>query len=258
MGNTLFAYNNYVLSGGITATSQSMPVANVQDERGSSSIAWQTASGVRDATVTITPPYPRASWRAFGAFRTNLTTGATMTVSLWNSAGPTLIWMSSVDGIEPGFGQMITIADGDMAADYCTINFQDPSNADTFLNIPLIYAGPAWVPLTGLAYDTTYGYDETTDEPIARGGQEYPSLRWDRRRAEISMVGIRAGEVLNQLAEMQGVARRGTNVLMVPDVTSETINVEAIYGRLRATADVGYPYGATDRRSWRARITERL
>jgi len=259
MGTTLLAWNNYVLTSGLSATSAAMPVSNVQDERGAPSVAWQTAAGTTSATITITPAIARASWRAFGVFRSNLTAYAGIGVTLYNNpTSPVSIWGGGTEGPEPGFGQSIVVADTDVIADFCTIQIDDPQNPDGFLNIPLIFAGAAWVPLTGLSYDTAYGGDAMVDEAISRGGQEYPLLRWERRRGELAFQGIRSGEVLNQLNELQGTARRGNNVLMVPDITSPNIGVEAIYGRVTATTDVGYPYGGADRRSWRARITERL
>jgi hypothetical protein len=258
--NALFGWNNYVLTAGLSASSQSLSVSNLQDERGSSSVAWQTAAGVtQNAIVTITPQILGSSWRAFGLFRTNLTPYATVIVTLWNTpAQPVNIWGSSTDGPEPGFQQSIVIADTDVQADFATIEIDDPNNPDGFLNIPLIYAGSAWQLATGPAYDTTFGYDAAIDEQVSRGGQEFPTLRWSRRRAELSFMGVRSGETQGQLAELNATAHRGNNTLFVPDITSDTMDMEAIYGRVTATADVGYPFAAADRRSWRARITERL
>ena len=257
--NTLLAWNNYVLTSALAASSQTatLSVNNLQNEVGAPSSAWQTAGATQNVIVTITPQIARSVWRAFGLFRTNLTPFATVTMTLYNN--PSLfVWNASVDGPEPGFGQSVLIAATDMQADYCTIEIDDVGNPDGFLNVPLIYAGPAWQPLTGLGYETTFGGDAALDENLSRGGQEYPKFRYDRRRAELAFMGIRQGEVLGQLAELQLTARRGNNILMVPDVSSETIAQEAIFGRVSATADVGFPYQSADRRSWRARITERL
>ena len=258
MSDTLFAWNNYVLTASLSATSQALPVTNLQNERGAPSEAWQTASGVVDsAIVTIRPQLSGSLWRAFGVFRTNLTPFANITVTLYNN--PTsAVWGGSVEGPEPGFYQAILVADADVQADYCTIEIDDPGNRQGFLNVPLIYAGPAWLTTSPPSYDTTFGGDAAVNEAVSRGGQEYPTILYERRRGELSFQSIRSGEVLGQLAELTSTARRGNNVLFVPDVLSETMSQEAIYGRVTATADVGYPYGAADRRSWRARITERL
>lgn len=256
--NTVFAWNNYVLTSSLSASSQALPVTNLQDEQGDASTAWQTASGVtQGATITITPPIQQSTWRVFGLFRTNLTAFATVTVTLYNNPS-VIVWSGGADGPEPRYYQSIVVAPQDTLADYCTIQVDDAGNPDGFLNIPLVYAGDAWFPQTAPAYDTTFGGDFVTNEQVSRGGQEYPELLWERRRSEVSLAGVRAGEVNNQLADMAHTARRGNNILFIPDITSETMTIEAIYGRVTATADVGYPYGAADRRSWRGRFTERL
>jgi hypothetical protein len=259
-GRTLLAWNNYVLTSGLAATSAALSISNVQDERGSAESAWQTVAGTtQNVIVTITPAATQSNWRVFGLFRTNLTPYASVVVTLYNNpASPTFVWNGGADGPEPGFGQSIVVADDDMVADYCTIEIDDPGNPDGFLNVPLIYVGPAWLPLTGLAYDSMFGLDAMLDEAVSRGGQEYPTLRYQQRRGELSFMGIRQGEVLNQLYELQATAHRGNNVLCIPDITSANVGLEAIYGRLNATADIGYPYAAADRRSWRARLRERL
>jgi hypothetical protein len=262
MSNTILAWNNYVLTSALSANSEAtnMSVGNVKDERGSRAVAWQTVAGVaQNVTVSITPAILRSTWRVFGLFRTNLTSNATMTVTLFNTPSqPVAIFSAGTDGPEPGFGQTILITAADVVADFCVIEIDDPGNPDQFLNIPLIYAGPAWQLATGPAFDTTFGYDSQIDEQVSRGGQEYPTLRWWRRRAELSFMGIRSGEVLGQLAELNATGHRGNNALFVPDIAADTIGFDAIYGRVTATADVGFPYAAADRRSWRARITERL
>jgi len=258
-GNTALAWNNYVLTSVLVAQAggQALPVTNLQIEVGDPSTAWQTDAGQTHATLYIVPPTTQSLWRAWALCRTNLTSSATVTVTLYNN--PSLfVWNASFDGIEPGFGQAVFIGDTDRKADWCSIDINDPGNTDGFLNIPLVYAGPAWLPLTGLAYETTFGGDAGIDETISRGGQEYPKFRYDRRRGELAFMGIRQSEVMGQLAELQSTARRGNNILCVPDVTSETMTQEAIYGRVFATSDVGFPHAAADRRSWRARITERV
>jgi len=257
-GISLLAWNNFVLTSGLTASSAAMPVSNLTDERGSSSVAWQTVGP--SALLTITPSIKQQTWRVFGLFRTNLTPFATITVTLYSGdlSAPLLTWTGGADGPEPGYGQAITIAGSDVVADYCTIQIDDPGNPQGFLNIPLAYAGPAWIPETSLSYDTTFGVDPTISSQVARGGQEYLTFLYSQRRAELAFYGFRHGEIMAQLAELQRTAARGPNVLVVPDVTSPTFAMEAIYGRVVATADVAFPYAAADRRSWKARVTERL
>jgi len=211
----------------------------------------------QDVIVSVVPAITRSTWRVVGAFRTNLTPSARMTVRLMNQPN-LLVFMASTDGPEPGFGQSILVLPNDIVADFCSIEFDDPANPQLFINVPLMYAGPAWITASPPAWDTTFGGNATVNEAVSRGGQEYPVFLYEQRRGELSFNGIRAGEVFGPLAELSATARRGNNILFIPDTSSATVNIEAIYGRVTATADVGFPYAAADRRSWRARITERL
>lgn len=260
--NTLLAWDNYVLTASLSATSQELPITNLQLERGSPSTGWQTAAGVTQGiSFFVQPALQRQTWRAFGVFRSNLTPFAQVTITLWNNISPNVqgqVYRASVEGPEPGFYQSILIAPTDIVADFAQFDIDDPGNTDGFINVPLAYAGPAWQLAGGVTYETTFGYDDRTDELVTVGGQEFFVHRWDRRRAELAFTTIRGGEAAVQLAELQGTARRGNNILFCPDITSDTLKSEAIYGRLQATSDVGFSFETADRRSWRARMTERL
>lgn len=261
ISNTVFAWINYVLTSELVATSAALAADNLKLEIGSSALAWQTQSGVVTAAggarLEIRPPFGGQLWRAFGLFRTNLTNAASVNFTLYNNPS-TMVGGVSPDGPEPGFGQVVGLLAADTQADYAVVTIDDPSNPDGFINIPLLYAGPVWQTRSAPDYQTSYGSDSQSNESTARGGQEYVRLLWSRRRAEIALNGIRADEVAGAVAALDLAGRNGANVLYVPDITSPTVNVDALYGRLIATADVGYPYAAVDRRSWRARITERL
>ena len=53
-------------------------------------------------------------------------------------------------------------------------------------------------------------------------------------------------------------ARRGNNVLFVPNPDSPDIAREALFGVLDPAAPVGYGGPSREVRTWRATITERL
>lgn len=255
-------FNNYVLSAALAAGSAAptMSVGNLQDETGSPSVAWQTAGGAvtsaAGANFTITPPLAAQTWRAAGIFRTNLTQSAMVTFSFVLNGTPVYSWASI--GPTPGYGLVVHVAPDNIVADYCRIDIDDIDNPDGFINVPLCFAGPAWLPLSAPSYDTTIGSDSQSDETVSRGGQEFTSLLWFKRRMELAFAGIRPSELLSGVAPLERAARTGNNILFVPDIASDTLLAEAIYGRMTPTADIGYPYSAADRRSWRTKITERL
>jgi hypothetical protein len=261
MGNTVLGINNLVKTGALSAGSQAanMPITNLQTDAGASSMAWQTAAGVRTAsagaTFRITPT--RQLWRLFGLFRTNLTQGASVTFSLYQNPSA-LVWRQTVTGPSPGYFQAVAVAPDDVYADYCQVDIDDAGNPDGFINIPLAYAGPAWLPMLGFTWNSTYGRDSTVDELISRGGQEYPTYLYQQRRWEAAFDAITDSELWGVAQDLDRISRYGGNILFVPDLASHTIANEAVFGRVTVTADVSYIAGFADRHAWKFRCKERL
>ena len=162
-------------------------------------------------------------------------------------------------GVRPGLAQSVHVIPNTLTTgSTCRVEINDPSNPDGFINIPLMYAGPAWQPATNIAYDSTLGRDDQTDEVMSRGGAEFPSVQWTRRRWDVSMQGIRGSELWAQAMELDRFARTGRNVLFIPNPASADVNRETVYGRAKPLSDISFPFGNADRRAWRVRITERL
>jgi hypothetical protein len=161
-------------------------------------------------------------------------------------------------GVAPGYGQAVLVLPQPVRGQLCRLDISDPSNPDGYLNIPLIYAGDAWTPRRNLAWESAPGSDAQLDEVVTRGGQEFPALQYARRRWDIDHKAIGRDEVWPRLAEMIRSAQAGGNVLFVPDPDGSEINREAVYGRLKTTSNITYPYQTLERRAWRGQITERL
>jgi len=261
MGNTVLGIKNLIKSGSLIAGSSvpTMPITNLQTDSGAPSMAWQTVAGALTpalgATFRVTEA--RQMWRLFGLFRTNLSQTATVTFSLFiNPAN--LIWSGTVSGPQPGYGQVVAVAPTDVYADYCVVDITDTANTDNFINIPLAYAGPAWIPRLGFTWNSTYGRDSTVDEMVSRGGQEYPTYRFQQRRWEAAFDAISDSELWTEAQNLDRTSRYGGNILFVPDLGSITSSNEAVYGRVTVTADVSYIAGFHDRHAWKFRIKERL
>jgi hypothetical protein len=261
MSNQAFAWNNYLLNATLGSNSVGQPVDNLKDLTGAPVMGWQSAAGVTTtaggAVVTVTPSLTGQIWRAFGVFRTNLTPSATVTFSL--ASGGSTVWTGQSMGPVAGYQQVVVIAPADTQADVLTVSFDDPSNPDQFINVPLCFAGPMWQMNHAADYSSTFGVDTQADASVTRGGQEYSVMLWERRRWELSMSGILSAEASGPVAELNRVSAMGGNVLFCPDITDPySLATAAIYGRLTPTSDVGYPYGSSDRRSWKVRVQERL
>lgn len=257
MPNSMLAWANAIKTATLAASSAegALPVSNLANDQGAPSAGWQTLAGALTGVLLTITPAARATFRAFGAFRTNLSNAGTLTVRAYTNPGPVLLgtWSGTFAN-----GQCVAIAPSDQSADYVTFTFADSGNPDNHLNIPLAYAGPAWFPLTAMSWASTYGRDDITDIVVSRGGQQYVNLRASSKRWEIALDGVRGSEAFSQLDVLDRVSRVGGNVLVVPNQASANMQGEAAYGLLKATADVSFPLGAGDRRSWRARLTERL
>jgi hypothetical protein len=261
MGNSALGIKNLVKSGALIAgsTANNMPITNLQTDSGASSMAWQTAAGVvtaaAGATFRCTPP--RQLWRIFGLFRTNLSQGASVTFNLFINPS-TLVWSGTVTGPQPGYGQVVAVALEDIYADYCVVEINDAGNPDGFINVPLAFLGPGWIPKLGFTWNSTYGRDSTVDEMISRGGQEYPTYRFQQRRWEAAFDAITDSELWTDAQNLDRVSRYGGNILFIPTYTSQTVASEAVFGRVTVTADVSYIAGFHDRHAWKFRVKERL
>lgn len=259
----ILGWNNYVKTATITAGSAatSMPATNVAGDQGSPSAGWQTVSGVvtaaGGAVLTITPPTTGQAFRVLGVFGTNLTAAATVTFKLFTNPS-TLVTSVALAGPVSGYGQVVCILSADTVADYATISFDDSTNPESFINVPLVFTGPAWFPLGSTGFNSTVGRDESVAEVITRGGQEYPTLLWQRRRWNITLDSLRQSETWLDADPLFRQAKQGSNVFFAPNPASAYLQQEAIFGRLKGTSDISFPYQAADRRQWQASITERL
>ncbi len=270
MSNSAFGWLNYVIPSALTVGSAAanMGTGGLQVDQGSPDDAWQTAAGVLTdadgAWLVIDSGSTATVWRAFGLFRTNLTANATVRWRVSNSLSGGRVTSESYDsgtisaGVKPGYLQSVVVAGADQTGRYCEVDINDSGNPDSFINIPLAFAGPLFMPEVAIAFTSTFGRTDHTDEVVSQGGQEFPINRYMQRVHSIGLTGVTAAETWASVMELDRAARAGGNVFFAPDVTSTNLPYEAIFGRLRNPSAVSYPYGAADRRAWSATITERL
>lgn len=260
---SVFGWQNYVkdVVPFVLSAASNMGPGNLQGDQGSPSTGWQTQTGTISGSNTLlqikgTSPLSTVPWGAVGVFRANLTSAASITFNFY--IGASVQYSATVSGPAAGYGQVFVVPPTTVMAEQVNITFNDPGNPDNFINVPLAFGGPVWTPIGNISFASTVGRDDSTDEVISRGGQEWPVNRWQRRRWNIAMDAIRQSEVWASVAELDRVARVGGNVFCLPNTLSSNTAQEAIYGRLKAGADISFPYSAGDRRGWRATITERI
>lgn len=161
-------------------------------------------------------------------------------------------------GVRAGYGQTVSVAPAEVAGRYCRCDLDDAANPDGFLNVALAYAGPAWQPAGNWDFGSSHGRDDGRDTVQTRGGQTFVTALWQRRWWEVSLSAVLAEEVWPELGELEAFARRGGNVLAVPDPDGAERNRESVYGQLAPAGGVGFPFQLEDLRGFRARISERL
>lgn len=262
MAKVLLGWLNAFHTGTITGgpAEALLPVSNLSGFTGSPSSGWQTPAGVTSASVLVDTGDATSVWQVFGLFRTNLTPGTTIR---WRVGDPAMTTVTYDSGIRPagvlvGYGKTVVVSLSPVVGQAVQFDIADVTNPDGFLNVPLAFAGPAFQPQTNIDFSSTVGRDSQIDEVVTRGGQELPVARWQRLRVELSFQGVRTSEVWPQVMEADRVSRQAGNLIFVNDSDNGLMGYETIYGRLTPTADLTYPYGSADRRSWKARLQERL
>lgn len=256
----LLAWDNLTKSSVITAGSSATDAYLVANDSGSPSQAWQTAQGIvtaaGGATLTLDPPLPDGTWRVAGLFRTNLTADAVVQFD-WYTDPSTLVDSVTVSPVI-GYGQAVAVLSADITASYLIVSVDDPGNPDGFINVPLVFAGPAWLPSRSLGFSSSFGVDVAANIVTTRGGQETISQLYRRRKFNIAFESLLESEMWGSVDEMWRTADLGTNIMLVQDTASAQIQRQALFGRMRSVSDVTFPYQSADRRRWSAQITERL
>lgn len=259
--NFCLGWPNRIDAGLLTASSaeQGMPVTNIATEAGGADQAWQSVGITGSITLTL----PAAdSFRAFGLFRTNLTDSATIRWRVFptSSTGGSATYDSGtvLAGVMRGYAQTVLVLPNAVPGQAIQVDIADTSNPDGFLNVPLAYAGPVWQAARNFDASSSTGRTMQSNKTITRGGGVINRLDWIKRTFTLSLSGIRAAEVWPKVMDVDLYARRGNNVLFVPDPLDPLINSTAIYGELEASSEVTYPNRVIEARGWKAIITERL
>lgn len=164
--------------------------------------------------------------------------------------------ISVVAGI--GYQQSFLGLPSAVTGQFARVDIYDPSNPDGFINIPLVYAGPVFQPLTNFDFSSVFGRTDGTIEMTTRGGQEFPITPYSQRQWQVSLQGIRVSEAMPIVLQIDAAARTNQNILWVPFPTGQYAGMEVTFGRVKPTAGISFPYGAADRRSYKFTVSERL
>ncbi len=181
-----------------------------------------------------------------------------MTAGFYLTGGTLVGSLTLPYGPQTGYRQVVGVLDADITANYVQISIDDATNPDLHINVGGAFAGPLWMPQRGASWDTTYGANTIFRSVITDGGQEYRVQRSRRRRWNVTLDAVSDAEAWDDLGELDRIGAVGGNVLFIPNMHSVDISREAVFGVLDVLADVSFPARATDNRSWRASVLERL
>lgn len=235
-----------------------MPVEMLRLPQGSPSVAWQTQTGVTSASLTITAT-AAVLWRVAVLSRTNLTTSATIRVRLSNSLATITsspLYDSGVvsAGIVRGVGQALHVLPSAVSATIMRIDLADAANQDSYLNIPLAYAGAAYEAPIALSSD--FGLDVRRSDVQTRGGTIFTEALSRARGWQFSTEFISETE-LTWIRDLEIASANGTNVLFVPRFPFSGASAEAVYGLL-SPGRRGFVTHDGSTYRWTANISERL
>ena len=262
MGNCLIGGTNLVRAATLTAGSAeaALPITNIAGDQGDAADGWQTTAGVltEAAGAWFQATIPGAMpWQAFVLARTNLTPSAQIRFTVTDPVNGVTV-DQTVAGPIAGLAQVVCVAKQAGSGVTLRVAFQDPTNPDGFINIPIAWAGAPWQPVRNCSYSSSYGRDRTENVTTTRGGQEYGLTQFVRRRWTVTHASLSSNESFQQLDQVFQAAATQTNILFIPDPNSPTLSSEAVLGRLTPKSDLTYSFTGAERRTVTFDVTERL
>jgi len=220
MTTLLIGWTNRAKAGTLTASAAASGLGpdQVANDQGATSAAWQTPAGTTTAHLQLDAG-SAVAWRALSIHRTNLTPAGTVRWRLSSdSTFATALYDSgAVAGqVAAGYGQAVHVLTAEVTARYLRLDLADATNPQGVLSIPLLFAGPAWQPALQWSPDSAEGTVTDLSVPITRGGQEWPELRWRKRRRSVALPYVARDDRWPQLGELERAAAAGGTILLVP------------------------------------------
>lgn len=263
MANAAFGYENRLLDTWLYAGSEApgLTVGNLQDQQTSDASSWRTNGSVVDAYF-VAGAASSVTWRAFGLFRTNLTSAATIRWRVSDATGnvDNPVYDSDVipAGVVPGIGQTVHVAPSDKIGPTIACDIDDPGNPDGFISVGGAFAGPIWRPKVNISPESAIAHNRARSVVTARSGAQYVTPLYMQRGWSIAHDGLADSDLWSQLWPLDQAANLGTNILFIPDSASAKIASETVFGMLEITSNITFQTPRGEFRGWRAKIMERL
>lgn len=236
-----------------------MTVGNLQDQQCSDASSWRSAA---DLTTWFSMDAGAATtWQAFGVFRTNLTSAATVRWTVSNVADFSVLVYDSGTlsaGVVAGIGQAVFVAPSVITGRYAAVDIEDPTNPDGFISVGGAYFGPMWRPAINISPQSALAHTRARSVVTARSGTQYVTPLFMQRGWTIAHDGLAIADLWTQLWPLDQAAHLGQNILLIPDSASANRQAESVFGLFEVTSNITYQTPLGETRSWRGRILERL
>ena len=261
MANFCLGWPNRWIYATLLASSQEtgLEATNLANDAGSPDQAWQSTGTTEWIRLTLPA---QDVFQAFGLFRTNLSATAQVRWRVWSgtstTSAPVFDSNTYPANVAPSYLQTVLVLGDAVVGQTAQCDITDPSNPDGFINVPLAYAGPVWSPLRNFDPGSSNGRTQQSTKTLTRGGGVVIRNDWVKRTFTLSLSGIRVAEVWSKVMDADLFARRGNNLLLVPDPADPLINLQSIFGEVEPQADITYPNRTIEGRGWKALVTERL
>jgi hypothetical protein len=148
---------------------------------------------------------------------------------------------TAAGGWAKGYGVSTKVLTAAVAARYwtCTLAAPSLSSVPGFLDIGRLWAGPAFIPSLNFDYgwsDTWVDGSQRTD--VARSGGAFFDMMWKRRELVIALRGLNNQESKDTYKELQRIAGKSGQVLVIPEPGSIYDPTQAIIGRMKEVSPI--------------------
>lgn len=128
-------------------------------------------------------------------------------------------------------------------ARYWRIDFDDPLNAEGFVQVGRVFIGPAWQSKNNMSFGASIGWETTTEVQEAYSGSEYFDVKTPFRVARFALNWMTEDEGMSNAFELQRQAGVDKEVMWIHDPEDTTHALRRRFlGRLRQLSPVEFPY----------------
>jgi hypothetical protein len=244
----LIAWRNLADDAVLTSDSEAatLPASNVQQEHVVR--VWRTVAGVKSAYL-IFDMGSAVACSVLAALGLNFTASATVRVRASDADATVesslLLDTGVLDAeVVDGYGAIYK-SFTETAARYWRIDFAD-AGVESYLQVGRIFLGPSWTPTHRMLLGASYTSDDPSIIGRSRAGQQFADILPQRRVLQFELAFMDEEEMFTNAFAIARAAGRVSDVLVIPNPSSDYLSQRSIFGTLAASQplvnDVLYLY----------------